>query len=120
MSQGRTKEPLDPEKSRQAFVAVAETPEYRQLRSRFRNFAFPMISAAIVAYMTFVLLSIFAVDFMSITIPGLQALNLGLVIGLVQFAIVWIWTALYVSYSNKKLDPISTKIREHLVNEGAV
>ena len=120
MSQGRTMDPLDPVDSRRAFVEVSQTPEYQKLRSSFRNFAFPMTIAGLAAYFTFVLLSIFAEDFMATPFLGLEGINVGLMIGFLQFAIVWIWTAIYVNYANKKLDPISSEIKEDLIQRGAV
>ena len=120
MSQGRTMDPLDPIASRKVFVDVAESSQYHKLRSSFRNFAFPMTIAGLVAYFAFVVLSIFAEDFMAAPFLGMAGLNTGLVIGLVQFAIVWIWTAIYVNYANNKLDPISAEIKNELVEKGAV
>ncbi|AQP44270.1 DUF485 domain-containing protein [Tessaracoccus flavus] len=120
MSQGRIADPLDPTESRQAFVSVAETPQYLKLRSSFRNFAFPMTLAGLVSYFTFVLLSVFAEDFMAQPFLGMAGLNTGLMIGFLQFAIVWIWTAIYVNYANTRLDPISAEIKDELVAKGAV
>lgn len=120
MSQGRTAEPLNPQESRRAFVEIADTPEYQELRSRFRGFAFPMTVAGLASFFVFVLLSIFAVDFMAQPFPGLNAVNVGLVIGFVQFAVVWIWTALYVNYMNKRIDPATALVKEELERKGAV
>ncbi len=44
---------------------MAASPEYATLRSTFRRFAFPMTIAGLVSYFTYVLLSIYAVDFMA-------------------------------------------------------
>lgn len=120
MSQGRTTDPLDPQTSRQAFLDLGASPRFQELRSKFRNFAFPMTIAALVAYFTFVVLSIFAVDFMAAPFLGLQGINTGLAIGFAQFAIVWIWTAIYVRYSSEKLDPISAELKQELIDKGAV
>ncbi|MGA4507351.1 DUF485 domain-containing protein [Propionibacteriaceae bacterium G1746] len=98
------------------FVAAADSPDYRALRSTFRRFAFPMTVAALVAYFTYVLLSIYAVDFMSEGFLGLQGINLGTALGLAQFAIVWIWTAIYVRWTDRKLDPTAGAIKARLEN----
>lgn len=120
MSQGRTSESLTPEESREVFLEVAESQRFQELRGRFRNFAFPMTIAGLAAYFTFVVLSIFAVDFMASPFLGMKGLNTGLVIGFLQFAIVWIWTAIYVNYANNKLDPVSAEIKQELIDKGAV
>ena len=46
-------------------------------------------------------------------------MNLGIILGLLQFVSTFAITAAYVSFSNKKLDPQATKIRERLEKEGA-
>lgn len=120
MSQGRHVQPLTPQESRKAFVEVAQTQKFLDLRARFRNFAFPMTVAGLVAYFTFVVLSIFAVDFMASPFLGLEGVNTGLTIGFLQFAIVWIWTAIYVNFANNKLDPAAAEIKQELIDKGAV
>ena len=96
------------------FVAMADSPEYKKLRSTFTNFAFPMTIAALVAYFTYVVLSIYAVDFMSQPFLGFKGFNLGIALGLLQFAIVWVFTAIYVNFNDKKIDPISAALKAKL------
>lgn len=105
------------EASTAEFVAVADSAEYRELRSTFVNFAFSMTIAALIAYFTYVVLSIYAVDFMSQPFLGLKGTNLGIVIGLAQFVIVWVWTAIYVRFTAKRIDPRSDALKATL--EGA-
>ena len=95
-----------------AFVAMSLTPEYAKLRSTFRNFAFPMTIAGLSSYFVYVLLSIYATDFMSTPLTG--ALNIGTVLGLFQFVVTWTWTALYVRFANKRLDPAAAAIKSRL------
>ena len=95
-----------------SFVAVSKTAEYLNLRSTFRNFAFPMTVAGLVSYFTFVLLSIYAVDFMAAPLVG--SLSVGMTIGLLQFAVVYAWTFIYVKFATKKLDPVSGALKAQL------
>ena len=95
-----------------SFVAVSKTAEYLNLRSTFRNFAFPMTVAGLVSYFTFVLLSIYAVDFMAAPLVG--SLSVGMTIGLLQFAVVYAWTFIYVRFATKKLDPVSGALKAQL------
>jgi uncharacterized membrane protein (DUF485 family) len=104
------------EPSGEAFREVAASPEYATLRSTFRGFAFPMTIAGLVSYFVFVLLSIYAVDFMKQPFLGMEGLTLGFVLALVQFAVVWIWTALYVNFANKRIDPIAGQLKARLEN----
>lgn len=96
------------------FVAVHSTAEFAKLRSTFRTFAFPMTIAALVSYFTYVVASIYAVGFMKQPFLGMKGLNLGMLLGLFQFAIVWVWTALYVNFANNKLDPAASSLRQRL------
>lgn len=98
--------------SNAAFVAMSQTEEYRGLRSTFRNFAFPMTVAGLSCYVVYVLLSIYAVDFMATPVFG--AINLGMILSLLQFAVVYTWTALYVNFANKRLDPVSQSLKAQL------
>ncbi len=95
-----------------SFVAVSKTEEYQNLRSTFRNFAFPMTIAGLVSYFTYVLLSIYAPGFMGQPLFG--ALSVGMTIGLLQFAVVYVWTAIYVNFANKRLDPVSNALKTQL------
>lgn len=94
------------------FVAMSKRPEYTNLRSTFRNFAFPMTIAGLVSYFTYVVLSIYAVDFMAKPLFG--TFSIGMTLGLFQFAVVYVWTAIYVNFANKKLDPVSGALKDEL------
>ncbi len=95
-----------------AFVAMSKTPEYAKLRSTFRRFAFPMTIAGLASYFVYVVLSIYATAFMAQ--PFIGAINVGMTIGLAQFAVTWIWTAAYVNFATKRLDPTSTALKAQL------
>lgn len=97
-----------------AFVTVHASPEFTSLRRTFRGFAFPMTIAALVSYFTYVVLSIYAVPFMKQPFLGLKGLNVGIVLGLLQFAVVWIWTALYVRFANNSLDKAASALRTRI------
>ncbi len=103
-----------PEPSNADFVAVHGTEDFARLRRTFRTFAFPMTIAALVSYFTYVLLSIYNVGFMKQPFLGMKGLNLGMALGLFQFAVVWVWTALYVNFANNKLDAAASDLRTRL------
>lgn len=96
------------------FVAVSETAEYKKLRSTFMNFAFPMVIAVLVSYFTYVLLSIYNTSFMSSPFLGLEGLNVGIGVGLFQFLLVYVWTAIYVRFMAVKIDKTSASIKTRL------
>ena len=53
-----------------------------------------------------------SVDFMSTKVWG--NINIGLILGLLQFVSTFAITGWYVSYSNRRLDPIAAEIRNEI------
>ena len=96
------------------FRRVRGSAEFQTLRSTFRGFAFPMTVAFLAWYFTYVFASTFARDVMSITLPGMSFLNVGLLAGLLQFVTTFLITWLYVRHANTKLDPIASALRDDL------
>lgn len=94
------------------FQQVQQTERFKALRTRHRSFVFPMAVAFLLWYFAYVLLADYAVTFMSIKVWG--NINVGLILGLLQFATTFGITAWYVSYSNRKLDPIAAEIRNEI------
>ena len=99
---------LTPEEYRQA----QDSPEFTELRRRFRRFAFPMTVAFLAWYLLYVLLSTYAPDFMATPVFG--NVNLGLLLGLGQFVSTFLITHLYVAHANRQTDPIADEMRERL------
>ncbi|MGY2066952.1 DUF485 domain-containing protein [Blastococcus sp. SYSU DS0619] len=99
---------LTPEEYR----AAQDSPEFVELKKRFRSFAFPMTVAFIVWYLLFVFLSTYATDFMSTQVFG--NVNVGLLFGLGQFVTTFVITHLYVAHANKRTDPIADEMRDRL------
>ncbi|WJL96122.1 DUF485 domain-containing protein [Microbacterium sp. ET2] len=93
-------------------IAVEESPRFGELKRRQRSFIFPFAIAFLVWYFAYVLLSSFAVDFMSQRVWG--DITVGLLFGLGQFVTTFGITMLYVWFANRKLDPIAEEIREEL------
>lgn len=96
----------------QDYLRVQQSEEFGTLRRRFRSFAFPVTALFLVWYLLYVLLSTYAVDFMSIRLFG--NINIALVMGLLQFVSTFLITGLYVRHANRSVDPIATKLREEL------
>ena len=94
------------------WVSIEESADFAVLRHRLRRFVFPMTAAFLVWYLLYVLLSDYAHDFMSTKVVG--NINVGLVFGLLQFVSTFLITWLYVRYADRKLDPISEKIRAEI------
>ena len=94
------------------FEQVQSTERFQELRKRHRSFVFPMAVAFLLWYFAYVLLADYAVEFMSTKVWG--NINVGLILGLLQFVSTFAITGWYVSYANRKLDPIAAEIRQEI------
>ena len=99
------------------YVAVEESPPFRNLKKTQRSFVFPLAVAFLLWYFVYVLLSSFASDFMSQRVWG--DITVGLIFGLGQFVTTFAITMTYVWYANSKLDPQAQAIREQLEKQEA-
>ena len=108
MSEPTERRLLTPEE----YLAAQNSPEFVELKKRFRSFAFPMTVAFLVWYLLYVLLSTYAVDFMSTKVFG--NVNVGLLFGLAQFVTTFAITHLYVAHANRRTDPIADEMRTRL------
>jgi uncharacterized membrane protein (DUF485 family) len=99
---------LTPEEYRQA----QESPEFTELRRRFRSFAVPMTVAFLAWYLLYVLLSTYAHGFMATEVFG--HVNIGILMGLGQFLTTFLITTLYVRHAARSTDPIADEMRERL------
>lgn len=100
----------------ETWAAAQSSPEFAQLRKRLRNFVFPVSALFLVWYLVYVLLADYAHGFMSIKLVG--NINVGLVLGLLQFVSTFAITTWYVRYANKNLDPVAEKIRDDVEGGG--
>ena len=102
--------PPDPPTAAEWMNAQA-SPEFEKLRKTLRGFVFPMSAFFIIWYATYVLLGAYAHDFMSTKVLG--NINVGLILGLLQFVTTFAITGLYVRFADRKLDPAAEVVREH-------
>ena len=98
-----------------AFRQAQASGQFVELKKAFRGFAFPMTPAFLIWNIAYVLLSVYARGFMATPVIG--NVNLGTIMGLLQFATTFLITWLYIRHMNKNVDPIARRIREEL--EGA-
>ena len=94
------------------YLQAQNSPEFAELKRRFRRFAFPMTFAFFAWYLLYVLLSTYAPDFMSTEVFG--NVNLGILLGLAQFVTTFAITHLYVAHANRNTDPIADEMRDRL------
>jgi uncharacterized membrane protein (DUF485 family) len=91
------------------YAGIQAGREFTALRRRFRGFVFPMSLAFFAWYMTYVLLAAYAHDFMSVKVFG--QVNVGILLGIGQFASTALVTWLYLRYARTQLDPRVAELR---------
>lgn len=96
---------------------VEQSAEFVELRKKFRNFAFPMTVAFLVWYFLYVLLSVYAVAWMSTRVAG--TITIGLLISLLQFVTTFLITWLYIRHANRSLDPLARKLKTEIEGDTA-
>ena len=94
------------------YQRVQDSPEFQDLRRRFRNFVFPLTAFFLVWYLTYVLLAADAHDVMRTKVFG--TINVGLLLGLGQFVTTFAITMLYARWANKRQDPIANELRQRI------
>ena len=99
-----------------AYEEVQASPEFQDLRKRFRGFVFPATAFFLIWYFVYVLLAAFAPGFMSTRVFG--NVNIGLIFGLLQFVTTFGITIIYVRWANQKFDPSADAIRERFEGNG--
>jgi uncharacterized membrane protein (DUF485 family) len=91
------------------------SPEFQDLKRKFRGFAFPLTIAFLAWYFLYVILTAFAREW--IATPVIGNINIALVLGLLQFASTFLIMWLYERHSSKNLDGASEKIRDKVDKE---
>ncbi len=94
------------------FPAAQRSPEFQELRKTHRGFVFPLAVVFLVWYLLYVVLAMYVPQLFAIQVVG--NVNLGVILGLLQFVTTFAITGAYVSFANRKLDPKATAIRERL------
>ncbi|MDE9366954.1 DUF485 domain-containing protein [Luteipulveratus sp. YIM 133132] len=104
--------PADDPPLAESYRDVQESPEFAELRSRFRRFVFPMTALFLAWYFAFVLLGAYAHDFMSHKLFG--NITTGLVLGLLQFVSTFAITLIYVRWANRTFDPAAEALARRI------
>jgi uncharacterized membrane protein (DUF485 family) len=94
------------------YIAVEQSARFRTLKRTQRSFIFPLAAFFLIWYFAYVILAAFATDFMRQRVWG--DITVGLLLGLGQFVTTFAITMAYVSFANRRIDPLATEIREEL------
>jgi uncharacterized membrane protein (DUF485 family) len=91
---------------------IQSGPEFTELRRRFRRFVVPVTILFLTWYFSFVLLAAFAPGFMATKVVG--NINIGLVLGLLQFVSTFAITIGYGRWARRNIDPLAEDLREKI------
>ena len=91
---------------------MQSSPAFQELRSKFRAFVFPMTIAFLVWYFLYVILAVYATDFMGTKVFG--NITWGLIIGLGQFVTTFAITIIYARWANREFDPLADRLGARL------
>ena len=94
---------------------VQLSPDFSELRRRFRRFVFPMTGLFLVWYFVYVLLADYAHGFMSHKVGG--NITVALLFGLGQFVSTFAITMIYVRWADKEIDPPAEQMRTLIEGE---
>jgi uncharacterized membrane protein (DUF485 family) len=87
------------------YEELHDSPDFDDLRRRYRRFAIPWTVAFLAWYLLYVIMSNWAHDFMSIKLFG--NINVALVFGLLQFVSTFLIAWAYARYMNRHVDPLA-------------
>ena len=94
---------------------LAATPEFEQLRSRYRGFVIPATVAFLAWYLLYVVMSNWASGFMNTQVIG--NINVALIFGLLQFVTTFGIAIWYARFAARRMDPIADRLRDEFDQE---
>jgi uncharacterized membrane protein (DUF485 family) len=118
MSTHNEEGPVASSPSEAHYVAVQQSPEFQDLRSRYRGWVLPVAAGSLIWYFVYVFLAAYAHDFMSAKVIG--NINVGLILGLAQFVTTFGVTAIYIRHAGRVFDPASSRIRDEMEEGGSL
>ena len=91
------------------YLVVEQSPKFRDLRSRYRRFIFPMGAL----FMAWYLLLIYCAGWQRawMATPVFGAITIGYIFALLQFVSTFAIAILYTRYADKNIDPEATELK---------
>jgi uncharacterized membrane protein (DUF485 family) len=94
------------------YEAVRASRDFWTIRRRFGSFVVPACVLLLLWYFLFVVVAVFAPGFMRISVFG--AVNVGICFGVLQFVSTFALAAGYRRWAQRRLDPLTDKLRSRL------
>ncbi len=99
----------------EAYERIHASDEFAALKKAYTRFAFPVTVAFMVWYLTYVICSSWARDFMDTRL--FANINVALVFGLLQFVSTFLIAFVYSRYAASKLDPLAGRLQRQYDEE---
>ena len=93
-------------------------PRFVKLRRRFALQAGVLVGSFLISYMSYLLLSAYARDFMSVQI--VDSVNIALVMGIGQFLLTFVLAWAFGRFSTRSIDPLAEEIRDRARTEDTI
>ena len=90
------------------YVHLHDSPAFAELRKKFRAFVVPATIAFMAWYLLYVLMSMWAQDFMNTQVFG--NINVAVIFGLLQFVSTFLIAWMYGKHMNANVDPIAREL----------
>ena len=103
---GQSKAP--PDGIAEGYQEIYDSPEFAELRSRFRRLVIPLVVGFLAWYTLYVLTATYAHDFMKHKVMG--NINLGLLFGVLEFLSTFAIAWFYSMRAEKDLDPLANEL----------
>jgi uncharacterized membrane protein (DUF485 family) len=94
------------------YEAVRASRDFWTIKRRFGSFVGPACAFFICWYFLFVIIAVFAPDFMRVTVLG--PVNVALCFGVLQFASTFAIAVTYRRWARRRLDPLADRLRHRL------
>jgi uncharacterized membrane protein (DUF485 family) len=91
------------------YLVVEQSPKFRDLRSRYRRFIFPMGALFLGWYLLFIYCAGWQREWMATKVTG--AITIGYVFALLQFVSTFLIAFLYTRYADNRIDPEATELK---------
>lgn len=91
------------------YLVVEQSPKFRDLRSRYRRFIFPMGAVFLGWYLLFIYCAGWQREWMGTKVFG--AITVGYIFALLQFVTTFLIAFLYTRYADNRIDPEATELK---------
>ncbi|WP_418959546.1 DUF485 domain-containing protein [Streptomyces tritici] len=106
---GRIPRQAKPHTAADIYLEVQRSPAFREVRARYRRFAFPAAGAFLLWYLAYVVVATVAPGLMGRPVAG--AVNVAMLAGLAQFLTTFLLTWAYARHARLRRDPAALELR---------